>query len=82
MKIVIEISEDVKNDFCKRGLQKGVIAQAIEYGTPLPKGKWIYEGDEISGRFKCSNCGEGGEISDFEHFHFCPYCIAEMEVEE
>lgn len=35
MKIVIDIDEKDKEDFIKRGLQKGVIAQAIENGTPL-----------------------------------------------
>ncbi len=36
--------------------------------------EWIYEGDEISGVFKCSKCGMESEDMDFEHFHFCPNC--------
>lgn len=36
--------------------------------------EWIYEGDEISGVFRCSKCGMESENMDFEHFHFCPNC--------
>lgn len=36
--------------------------------------EWIYEGDEISGVFKCSKCGMESEDMDFEDFHFCPNC--------
>ncbi len=39
MKLIIDIDEKVKEDFIKRGLLKGVIAQAIENGTPVKKVK-------------------------------------------
>lgn len=38
MQIIIDISEEVRDNFIKRGMDKGVIAQAIENGIPLPKG--------------------------------------------
>ena len=36
MQILIDISEEVKDDFIKRGLQKGVVAQIIENGIMIP----------------------------------------------
>lgn len=43
MKIIIDISEEVKEDFTKRGLQKGVIAQAIDNGTPIAAGRQLID---------------------------------------
>ena len=61
-----------------------LIANGIPFDSfpEREKGEWIYEGDEISGVFKCSNCGEGSEIPDFEHFNFCPNCGADMRGKE
>lgn len=37
------------------------------------KGEWIYIGDEISGEFKCSVCGNTVGM-DGENYRLCPYC--------
>lgn len=36
MQILIDIPKEVKDDFVKRGFQKGVVAQIIENGIILP----------------------------------------------
>lgn len=96
MKIVIDIPNDVYEDF-KDGVDnysmKLSIYNAIDNGTPLPKGQWkeIYaESDESWIEFKCPHCGghfgiESGEYGwhygDTIPWKACPMCGGFIEAE-
>ena len=67
--IAIQLPFDINYDY-KEALIMAISALSEEDNTM----EWIYEGDEISGVFRCSKCGMESEDMDFEHFHFCPNC--------
>lgn len=88
MKLIIDIPDNVKRRLDEGHIQNGSIISKslmniIKNGTPYegrPKGKWIdlhCETEIFDNWGECSICGKGIFL-----WKFCPYCGAEMEVEE
>jgi hypothetical protein len=87
MKIVIDIPEEVKDNFVKRGFDKGVVAQIIENGIILPNehGRLI-DADELLEKQYCiddSATLSTRDVVDVEDVDDAPTIIeADKEVKE
>lgn len=86
MKLVIDISDEVMTIIKVNGHLScddiEEIRNAIEYGTPLPKGQWIMVDKD---KLKCSECEVIHYIAQYPqsaNISYCPNCGAKMEVKE
>ncbi|MCR5629924.1 hypothetical protein [Eubacterium sp.] len=84
MQIIIDIPKEMYINALNGYLcGSKTIVNAIENGTPLPKGKWkmhtVDNGYNID--WKCSNCGFTMH-TDFFDYRYCPNCGVEMEDKE
>lgn len=63
---------------CKAEVLKSIIemvkAQAAVDAEPVRHGTWIYMGDGLSYRWKCSECG----LKEARIHFYCPRCGAKM----
>ena len=55
------------------------LEERLEVINPDRYGKWIYDPDEYDNWWECSVCGH---LVDDERIKRCPWCKAQMEMEE
>lgn len=78
-----ELPEDVQVAVCKHAQHLHMLleTQPTVDAAPVVHGRWMWEG-----RFKaCSECGSYIDWNDTlgaNHWSFCPYCGAKMDLED
>ena len=86
MKIVIDINEELYNyvKSLKSLPFTTILEEIVMNGTPLPKGKWTKQYQNVNGTdFEIQNkvCSECNKSVKYK-YPFCPWCGADMRGDE